>query len=88
MPQLVTAATNPDKARDLVRLRIEYDKAPLKARLPSPVAAAGIGVSPATMETWRRVGRGPKFYRISANRVVYEKADIELFRAQECGVLS
>lgn len=44
-------------------------------------AADVIGVSPRTLELWRRTGAGPEFVRVSANRCMYEPASIEAFVA-------
>lgn len=68
-------------------LRVEYDRAPLASRIPPPVAAAGLGLSPLTLERWRSVGRGPKFSKLSS-RVVYRKADVERWAAEVEGLIA
>lgn len=43
----------------------------------SSVAASLIGVEKQTLSNWRCEGKGPKYVRLSANRVVYKLEDIE-----------
>lgn len=35
------------------------------------------GLSMATLSTWRTTGKGPKFFRMGARLVKYERSDIE-----------
>lgn len=44
-------------------------------------AAAYLGVSPRTLQTWRARCQGPRYARLSANRCVYSLADLEEFAA-------
>ena len=41
-------------------------------------AAEYLGLSPGTLEVWRCLGRGPRYYKYS-RRVFYEKSDLDVF---------
>lgn len=43
-----------------------------------PEAAAFLGFSPATLESWRREGKGPRFYRVGRH-IRYTFADLSAF---------
>lgn len=45
--------------------------------LSTRAAADYLGVSPRTLESWRRLGGGPAFIRLSANRCSYHRADLD-----------
>lgn len=40
-------------------------------------AADYIGIHEVTLKNWRRMNRGPKFYKVGPRRVRYKKADVE-----------
>lgn len=44
-------------------------------------AAAYLGISPDTLRTWRRFGRGPKFVMIGKKCVRYRLEDLEAYRS-------
>jgi predicted DNA-binding transcriptional regulator AlpA len=48
--------------------------------LRTPAAAELLGVSISTLEKWRVSGQGPRFVKIGARLVGYEKADLDTFR--------
>lgn len=52
---------------------------PLGERLTSAEAAALLGISDATLRTWRSAGRGPSFYR--CGRVFYTRDDLAAWLA-------
>lgn len=44
--------------------------------LDSESTAALLGISPRTLEGWRRRGRGPRFLRLSHRVVRYRRSDL------------
>jgi predicted site-specific integrase-resolvase len=48
--------------------------------LTTKKAAAILGYEPCTLEKWRRLGRGPRFYK-PAGRVRYDEQDVLAFLA-------
>ena len=59
---------------------------PSEVRLSTAQAANHLGVSPATMRSWRLRGPddpnpGPKYIRLSPSLVVYDVADLDAFLA-------
>lgn len=48
--------------------------------IDSVEAARVLGVEPATLEKWRRNGRGPRFVRYSHRCVRYRLRDLEAFQ--------
>lgn len=54
--------------------------------LDIPGAAAMLDVAPNTLETWRRLGKGPPFFRIGKRIVRYRLKDLIAYRdARMCG---
>jgi hypothetical protein len=49
-----------------------------KPKLNNQEAAAFLGVSPATLHTWRCRHRGPKYSRLGS-RILYDLDDLETF---------
>jgi predicted DNA-binding transcriptional regulator AlpA len=45
-------------------------------------AAAMLGMTPRTLQEWRRVGSGPPYVRISSRCVRYRVADLESWAAE------
>lgn len=45
--------------------------------LTSQEVGALLGLSPRTLEGWRRRGHGPRFVRLSGRRLGYRQADVE-----------
>jgi predicted DNA-binding transcriptional regulator AlpA len=48
-----------------------------EALLPTPTAAARLGLSPSTLEKMRVRGDGPKFIRLTPKKVAYSVAALE-----------
>ena len=42
-------------------------------------AARKLGIQPGTLANWRSSGGGPRFVRISGNRVFYAESDLAAF---------
>ena len=70
------------KATNLTELRAEYADAPATARLPAPVVAAAMCLSPLTLERYRSVGTGPRYAKLG-RRIVYRKSDVESWLAAQ-----
>lgn len=62
-------------------LRLEYSLAPWNGRLPIEVVAAGLGVPVSALRAWHRRKAGPPRVRVSQNRHVYMKEDVEAWIA-------
>jgi predicted DNA-binding transcriptional regulator AlpA len=45
--------------------------------LTTPAAAALLGLSPRTLEGWRRTGEGPAFVRLGRRRVAYRRSALD-----------
>ena len=63
---------------DGVRLALEKGQPDCKSRLPEEEAAAYIGVSPATLRSWRCRERGPRFIKVG-RRVGYLRKDLDAY---------
>ncbi len=50
--------------------------------LDENAAAAALGVSPRTLQRWRRDGGGPRYIRVGLRRVTYDPAVIEEWAAE------
>jgi len=54
--------------------------APKTQRLISPAAVElEYSVAGQTLANWRHLGRGPNFIRVSARKILYDRADLERF---------
>lgn len=42
-------------------------------------AAEYLGITESTLRKWRVSGYGPRYYKISANRVVYDLDDLDMW---------
>lgn len=49
---------------------------PKRELIDTPPAAAYLGVSPHTMENWRYLGQGPRYFRIGS-LIKYDVADLD-----------
>ena len=49
----------------------------------TPAAARYLGISPRTLEKWRRLGAGPRFVRLGSRLVAYELADLDEFAQRQ-----
>ena len=50
---------------------------PFDELLSTPAAAALLGLSPRTLEGWRRTGEGPAFVRLGRRRVAYRRSALD-----------
>lgn len=48
-------------------------------RLSRQEAADYLGVTSRTLNNWEKDGKGPKFYRLSSQRIWYLRADLQEF---------
>ena len=78
MPTKKTKPAPSASRKTVAALRDEYEAAPLGARLAPAIAAAGLGLSPLTLERWRSVGKGPHYLKLGVV-VRYTKRDVESF---------
>lgn len=49
-----------------------------KEMVKQATAAKYLGVKPHTLENWRHLGRGPRFYKVGG-QVRYDQADLDAF---------
>ncbi|AQS48750.1 DNA-binding protein [Thioclava nitratireducens] len=54
-------------------------------RLDTAQAANYLGYSKSTLEWWRMVGRGPRYYKIGGGRIRYKQSDLDAYL--EAGVV-
>lgn len=54
---------------------------PMLERLTSAEVAELLGISEATLRTWRSAGRGPSYYRLG--RVLYWRRDVDAWIAAQ-----
>ena len=54
---------------------------PMLERLTSAEVATLLGISEATLRTWRTAGRGPSYYRLG--RVLYWQRDVDAWIAAQ-----
>jgi predicted DNA-binding transcriptional regulator AlpA len=62
--------------------RAEFAGAPPESIFPVDVVATVVGNTPATLELWRSVGRGPRFVKLGRS-VRYRKRDVERWLAEQ-----
>ncbi len=56
----------------------------LRGALSNKLAAEELRVSPYTLDKWRYLGVGPKYYKIG-NRIFYRREDLQAFlKTREC----
>lgn len=69
--------TKPSSAR-----KINLDELPNEKHLSTEDAAAGLGLSPDTLQTWRCRKRGPAYYKIG-RLAYYCVADLKTWREKQ-----
>lgn len=59
-------------------------KSPSNGWMTTAEAAEYLDVKPGTLEKWRYLEKGPRYYKIGGKRVRYRKSDLDAFLAGGC----